>query len=181
MSEPVVNPEFSRPVNVERLPTGGRHFILSATEDECQSLARRFGLVALSSFKVKIHLVPVAAGDLLHAKGEFSAEITQICGVSLQGFKSSLAESFELSYTFAPADPCSPEVSFDPQGDDPPESVIDGMVDLGEISAEYLGLAVDPFPRAEGAKLVAPPGIGLNEPDRGSPFLVLGGVSAGKK
>lgn len=181
MSESVVKPEFSRPVNVERLPACGRRFILSATEDECRFLAGRFGLVALSSFEIKIHLIPVAGGDIIQAKGEFSAEITQVCGISLREFKSSLAESFELSYTFAPADPCSSEVSFDPQGDDPPESVVDGVVDLGDISAEYLGLALDPFPRSEGAKLVAPPGIGLNEPDRGSPFLVLGGISAGKR
>ncbi|MCX8507230.1 MAG: hypothetical protein ORN98_11550 [Alphaproteobacteria bacterium] len=37
-------------------------------------------------------------------------------------------------------------------GDDDVEEIIDGKIDLGELAAQYLGLALDPFPRADGAE-----------------------------
>ena len=37
-------------------------------------------------------------------------------------------------------------------GDEDVEEIIDGKIDLGELAAQYLGLAIDPFPRADGVK-----------------------------
>lgn len=169
-----VEPEFSRPVNVERLPAGGRWFVLSASAEECQALAARFGLVTLSSFEARIHLKAVASGDVIRAEGELAAEIIQVCGVSLQKFATSLTERFSLSYAFSPDGADSTEIAFDPEGEDPPEPIVNGMIDLGEISAEYLGLSINPFARSEGALLAVPPGVSVNEPERESPFSALG-------
>lgn len=169
-----VEPEFSRPVNVERLPAGGRWFVLSASAEERQALAARFGLVALSSFEARVHLKAVASGDIIRAEGEFSAEITQICGASLQDFVTSFTERFSLSYTFSPDGADSAEVAFDPEGEDPPEPIVNGMIDLGDIAAEHLGLSINPFARFEGASLAVPPGVSVNEPERESPFSALG-------
>jgi hypothetical protein len=40
---------------------------------------------------------------------------------------------------------------------DPPEPLVDGMVDLGKIATEFLILGIDPYPRKPGAAFVAPP------------------------
>ena len=36
--------------------------------------------------------------------------------------------------------------------DDPDEPIIDGIIDIGEVAAERLGLEINPFPRAPDAE-----------------------------
>jgi hypothetical protein len=39
---------------------------------------------------------------------------------------------------------------------DPPDPIIGGVIDLGQVVAEQLVLALDPFPRAPGAAFDSP-------------------------
>jgi len=41
-------------------------------------------------------------------------------------------------------------------GDDPPDPLIGGAVDLGSVVSEHLTLALDPYPRKPGAQFVEP-------------------------
>ena len=52
--------------------------------------------------------------------------------------------------------------------EDPPDPIVDGKVDLGALAAEFLALALDPYPRKPGAEFAAPE---VAEPD--SPFAEL--------
>jgi uncharacterized metal-binding protein YceD (DUF177 family) len=36
-------------------------------------------------------------------------------------------------------------------GEDPPEPIVNGAIDLGALATEFLMLALDPYPRKEGA------------------------------
>jgi hypothetical protein len=42
-------------------------------------------------------------------------------------------------------------------GEDPPEPLVDGKLDLAPVIAEFLTLSVDPYPRRPGA-VFSPPG-----------------------
>ena len=44
------------------------------------------------------------------------------------------------------------EIDFDPEHE-PPETIIDGVIDIGELAAQFLALALDPYPRAPGVAL----------------------------
>ena len=37
--------------------------------------------------------------------------------------------------------------------EDPPEQIENGEIDLGETIVQYLGVAIDPYPRAPGAEI----------------------------
>jgi hypothetical protein len=58
---------------------------------------------------------------------------------------------------------------------EPPEPLVDGIIDLGVIAVEFLMLGIDPYPRKKGVEFVTP-----NAPDPAtSPFSALGKLKKG--
>ena len=77
--------------------------------------------------------------------------MTQICGVSLEPFSQPLEGDIDLRL-LPPGSPNLPageegEVEVSLETPDPPETLDGDLIDLDAILAEYLALAVDPFPR----------------------------------
>ena len=54
-------------------------------------------------------------------------------------------------------------------GEDPPDPIVDGRIDLGALAVEFLALALDPYPRKPGAEFTPPP----EEAPPDSPFDAL--------
>ena len=56
----------------------------------------------------------------------------------------------------------------------PPETIIDGMVDVGEAIVQHLALEIDPFPRSSGAPYLD---VSSDEKDlKNKPFAELSGL-----
>lgn len=175
---PVV-PDFSRPVNVERLPDLGRHWTVEPTAEEAAALAERFGLIGLKALKGVLHVKPFAGGNMLKVTGTMTASIQQNCVVTLQPLTSDLSEEIERVFSFNAPKELPLEVEWTMEDDDLPDPVVDGMIDLGEIVAEQLALSIDPYPRAEGVAFAVPDavsGVTANEPEKENPFSVLAGL-----
>ena len=80
--------------------------------------------------------------------GGAAGRITQTCVVSLDDFDAPIEEVFQVR--FVPAGEESDDI--DPDSDD--EIPFEGnQIDLGEATAEQLGLALDPYPRMEGVEM----------------------------
>jgi uncharacterized metal-binding protein YceD (DUF177 family) len=79
-----------------------------------------------------------------------SAEIQQFCVISGETVSGNLVES--VDERFGPSDETGIEIAFEEENT--PEPIIDGRIDLAEIIAQYLGVAIDPYPRAPGAKIM---------------------------
>jgi hypothetical protein len=162
MTNQSLTPEFSRPVTVARL--GARPIVdtLVANPDELQRLAVRLGLVAITRLAalVRVHRQPKS--DLIHVEGRLEADIVQTCIVTLIDFPSHVEDSFALDFSSEPF-PTGPTVEVDPEAD-PPEPIENGIIDLGELVAQYLSLALDPYPRAPGAELGLTE-VGLGDPE----------------
>ena len=47
------------------------------------------------------------------------------------------------------------EVHLDAEGPDSPETFSGETIDVGALAEEFFGLAIDPYPRSEGASLAA--------------------------
>ena len=63
-----------------------------------------------------------------------------------------MEDSFDVDFGDASADFDGDEISLDIDHD-PPEPIEAGAIDIGELVAQYLSLALDPHPRAPGASL----------------------------
>ncbi len=161
-------PEFSRPFVADRLGRTAVTETLLASPAECAALAKRLGLVELGQLSATVTLER-RMGGLIHAAGRLAADVVQTCVVTLVAFPSHVEDSFALDFGNAPAE-FGDEIEVDPDYD-PPEPIEDGIIDLGELVAQYLALALDPHPRAPGATL-DPAWSGVGADDM-SPFAVL--------
>jgi len=162
------DPEFSRPFVVDRLGAAPVTETLVATPAECSALATRMRIVTLGGLSATATLERVLSG-LIHVSGRLEADVVQTCVVTLADFPSHVEDSFTLEFGNAAAEH-GDEIEIDVDYD-PPEPIEDGIIDLGELVAQYLALALDPYPRAPGATLDAE-FIGA-DPAELSPFAVL--------
>lgn len=145
--------EFSRAIEAERIAAAPSHFKFDANPAERAALADRFGLVSLDRFHASFSLRRLRK-DLIRLKGHISASLVQACVVTLEPIPAEIAEDVELDFSETEADP-GEEIDLDAEAADGPEPLIGGMIDLGEVAAEQLGLAIDPYPRKAGAEVPA--------------------------
>jgi hypothetical protein len=168
MMREVDQPPFSRPVLLEDIHEP-KTLIIEADADERVRLARHVGVEAIAQLRAEFEVAREAA-EGLHVKGELRATVRQICVVSLDPFDSEVIESIDVHFAaVAPTGPAGgssrrrlpesrsgPERHDDPPFDglgiDPPDPIIDGRIDLGELCAEFLVLGLSPYPRKPGVE-----------------------------
>lgn len=170
--------EFSRPVSDADITADGLDLEIEADPRERRALARRLGVPVLSGLRARVRLIRRDSGEIV-VSGDFAAVVTQVCVVSLERFEQTLEEPFERRFRPAgapePAGGGQRVADIDPFAEEPPEPIGSGAVDVGEIVAEELVLALDPFPRKPGAALdeAAYAGPGRDEEEAASPFAAL--------
>jgi uncharacterized metal-binding protein YceD (DUF177 family) len=133
---------------VDPWPSGGIEVTLAATPEECRRLAERFGLVAVGRFTGHARLDRGDGRVILH--GRLESEVVQSCVVSLEDVPATVDVTFECHFTRPGAD-----LSDDLAWDQDVEPLEGPELDLGEIFAQQLSLALDPYPRAADAALVS--------------------------
>ncbi len=143
--------EFSVPIEVDEIPTKGLRRKISADEEARTALVARFGLSELASLEAFFEMKPLAGGPMIRVDGRFTADVTQSCVVSGEPIRSTLDQ--DISIIFAPPSMIEENQEFTLADADPPEPFDAGVIDLGELTAQQLVLALDPYPRKEGASL----------------------------
>ena len=174
-SDPEPRPEFSRMLAPDRLGMAPVEEDIAADAEERAALAERFDLLAMERLTANLRLDPVPGKPLLRLSGRIAARVTQRCVVSLEPVHSDLEEAFSQLYTLDPAADGADgaDVVVEAEAEEPPEPVGAGGIDLGEVVAQHLAIALNPYPRAPGAHM-PPEGSGAaEEPSSASPFSVL--------
>lgn len=133
--------EFSRPLQVDRVPALGCHERLAADEKECAALAKRFDLTRIHSLGGLLKVVPWRGGGL-KVTGTLNARVDQVSVISLETFTSDLEFAIERYFL-------SPRAG-QPTAEEDVDVIENGSIDLGEILAESMALELDPYPRREG-------------------------------
>ena len=142
-------PEFSRIVSLDQFDPTNPVTEIAANSDECIALARRFDLLQLDAFTARVTL-EVSSPTTIVVSASYVAQVSQACVVTLEPVSACITERFERRFVCAPVSGLA-EVTVDPMADDPPEPWDGGAIDIGEMVAEQMGLAIDPYPRAPGA------------------------------
>jgi hypothetical protein len=164
ISTPTGETPLSRPLALAEVPPEGLDIEIVATEAERAALAELNDLPAVLSLTAALR-ARRWRGDGLEVTGELRARLRQICVLTLEEFESDVAGPIELRFAPPREAPrlrsrrrdAEPEpVEADVGGDDPPDPLVGGAVDLGGIVSEFLTLALDPYPRKPGAEFVAP-------------------------
>lgn len=138
------------------------------------------GLLGLRKTRLTLRLQPEGKRDW-HLTGTLGATAVQPCAVTLDPVTSRIDTQVVRRYVAAYADPTEAEA------ESPEDDSIEPLpetLDLGDLFAETLALALPDFPRAEGSELgemtAAPPGVApLTQADV-SPFRALAALKGSK-
>lgn len=145
-------------VNVAQIPEGGLHREIEADQAARKSIAEMAGLRDVVSARASFDLTP-RSGGRVQVAGHLTARVGQTCVVTLDPIENDIDEAIDL--IFAPieqlpqiADQVVDEEIRIGGGDvpDPPEPIENGAIDLGRLATDVLFLAIDPYPRKEGAE-----------------------------
>lgn len=144
--------EFSRPVDLRSI--GSEPLSLSATREEREALARRFGLVSLERLEAQVSLERDV--DEVSATGTLEADLVQSCAVSGDDLRQQIREDLAMRFVPSSDAPGDPDEEIELAADELDEIAYEGTsFDLGEAVAQSLALAIDPFavgPNADEAR-----------------------------
>jgi uncharacterized metal-binding protein YceD (DUF177 family) len=147
---------WSHPVRRDEVPETGLRVDLVADEATRAAVAGMAGVQGLPRLAATFDLVRQGAG--LKVTGEVAATVEQTCVVTLEPMTSELREPIDLA--FVPQRAGEPHHiaadDVDPEAEDEPETLVDGIADLGVVATEFLLLAIDPYPRKPGVAFEAP-------------------------
>ena len=163
MSEAELAPEFSRIVTIDSLGDRGRTLVLEADAAEREAIRKRLGLEGLSSLSGTAE-VRRAGRERFRVDIDFRADVLQSCVVTLEPVSSLVSDTGVIWFQRVRGPVEEPDF-VDLDAPDPPEPLVDDRIDVGELVVQHLALALDPYPRAEGAKLeeVLPAGEEVDE------------------
>lgn len=146
--------EIERIIDLDRMARSGSALDIVASESECAALAKRFGFLGLQGFAARV-TVDLRPGGQVVVEGRLRGKIVQACVLTLEPVTQELGDVFRIVFQKDLAeerDPESGEAVLNAQAD-APEPLTGNMLDVGEIVAEQLALAAEPYPRRAGVKL----------------------------
>ncbi|KAB7647562.1 YceD family protein [Polymorphobacter fuscus] len=162
-----MTPEFSRPFRAHDVGTHTRQQMIEAGPPERAALADRFYLLDLERLTAALELRREAAG--IRVTGQIHASGNQPCVTTAEPVPFLITEPVNLLLT--PHVPEGSEIEL-ADADLDAEPLTGDIIDMGEIAAQALALALDPYPRKKGARV---PGVLTEEEARlaNSPFAGL--------
>ena len=158
---------FSRLFVADSVREGGDYVTIEADASERYALAKALGLAGIACLKGEF-AVAKRGRYALRVTGEVTASVTQTCVVSLEPFEAQLREPVDSSFAPEPdardaekklaaaAKIAGAEGLVLSETPDPPDPIVNGLVDLGALAAEFLALGLDPYPRKSGVEFAEP-------------------------
>ncbi|MEM1380344.1 MAG: DUF177 domain-containing protein [Pseudomonadota bacterium] len=155
---------LNRPLALGDLEPEPRHETIEVGADDRSALTAHYDVHDIALLKGDLEVT--RHGSLIRVAGTIEADLGRTCVVSLAPLRERIAEDFAVAYTTDIPDVVEGEIEADL---DAPEPLEADVLNLGEVLLEQLVLAMDPHPRAEGAKPPEDPG----QTPESSPFDVL--------
>lgn len=180
--------EFSRPLKIDHIDRHGTTKTIEITAEEGQALAKRFDLESIEKCAADISITPHSGATTFHLTGVVNAVVFQISVISGESVKRIISYDIDAWYgqqdnitSFVAAKKMRDDINEDKiieremrEEKDEPEPIINNEIDLGEVAAQFLGLALDDYPRGENEDEGAGDYIEINPEDtKPNPFAVL--------
>jgi uncharacterized metal-binding protein YceD (DUF177 family) len=147
---------WSLPVAVAEIPETGRRTAMAADTHTREAIARVAGVQAVARLEAEFDLTRHGR-DGVHVVGSVSATVKQQCVLTLDPMESEIEEAIDLVFVPPSELPSDAGGAEEPTpSEEPPETLRDGVVDLGAVASEFLILGIDPYPRKPGAVFHAP-------------------------
>jgi hypothetical protein len=146
--------------NVARLPQKGLPVVIDADAAQRAALAKEHELLSVENYRAELLVEPWKRNGV-KVSGHVEADITQACIVTLDPVEAHIDETVDA--LLLPEDSKlgrqgfegGGEILLDAEGPDSPETFSGDTIDVGALAEQFFGLAIDPYPRKQGASLEA--------------------------
>jgi uncharacterized metal-binding protein YceD (DUF177 family) len=147
---------YSFKVNAAKVVDKDLALVVDPVSAELKAIAGNYDIDSIESLKADFILKPYRKAGL-RIKGPLRVAMTRTCVVSLEPFESVL--KLDVDRTFEPGSSRprkikdlndDGEIEIELETLDPPDVILDGVLDLGAVICEELALSLDPFPRKPG-------------------------------
>ena len=177
MTKEIEQRELSRVFQIEELANDPVSREFSASEEERSALAGRLGVELFNAVRAELSLAGFGS-EGIRVEGRVFAELVQNCVVTLEPVEERISEPVAVTYLTKMAEPPE-DVEFAALDEEEIEEFDGESIDLGELIAQTLAGAINPYPRKEGAAFGKADGLGDNDAGvRENPFAVLKGLKA---
>jgi uncharacterized metal-binding protein YceD (DUF177 family) len=168
-------PELSRPLTLDAARRTRLPVEVVAEEGERAALARRFDLVALDDLSAV--LTVAVEGNAIAINGTMTARAVQSCVATAEPVSAAVTAPIALKLVpAAELEVAEAEAEVELGGEDLDVVDYDGAaIDLGEIVAQSLALALDPWPRHPDADAILR-AAGVKSEDEAGAFGALAGL-----
>lgn len=132
------------------IPDRGLDLHFEANEAERQAVAAWLEAPAITSLTADYRLL--RRGSQVKLDGTLKARLTRLCVVTLEPFDVAIEEPVSMRFSEHASEDGAAEasVSHDAEEEDLPDPIINGRIDIGAVTAEFLSLGLDPYPRKPG-------------------------------
>jgi uncharacterized metal-binding protein YceD (DUF177 family) len=132
--------DFSRPIEIDRIPRGGSDERVVADAKECLALADILKVPAVHALRGKLRVAPWQGGGI-KVSGKVVVDMSVVSVISLESFRTT--EEFDVERYFVKERPA--------MEDDSDTDLLKGrFIDIGAICLETVGLEMEPYPRKPG-------------------------------
>jgi hypothetical protein len=145
---------LTHPIRIEAIRPRGSEVVIRADERQLPAIATFLGVVSVQSLEARYTLS--RNGERVALEGRIAAALHQACVVTLDPFPVRLDVPVRLDFLAqarrGERDDAGIDIEVLLNEDDPPEPILDGVIDPGTVTLEFLALALDPYPRKPGAQ-----------------------------
>ncbi|SFC89396.1 Uncharacterized ACR, COG1399 [Bosea sp. CRIB-10] len=164
-----------RPIRVESITLRPVAAEVVPEQADLPAIAAFLGVASVEALEASYSLS--RNGERVKLEGVIKASLHQSCVVTLDPFpvelnvpiKLDFAPEAEIAAMAKPSEDDEIDIEVLLNEEEPPESIVDGVIDLGAVTLEFLALSLDPYPRK--------PGVAFSEPapetPAESPFAAL--------
>lgn len=165
-----------RTIAVGDIPERGLEVHFEASPDERAAVAAWIDAPSVASLTADYKLL--RRGSQVRLDGALKARLTRLCVVTLEPFEVEIREPVSMRFSeHASIDGAAEvSVSHDADEDDLPDPIVNGRIDIGAVTAEFLALGLDPYPRKPEAAFAYTEDAGKE-----NPFAALAGLKAAAK
>jgi uncharacterized metal-binding protein YceD (DUF177 family) len=153
--------EWSVPIRLDSIHKSGLVKSIEADESERKAIADRYDLYAVNTLCADIKVKPQSDQVTYFVSGVITADIIQRSVISGDKVPSTIDYSIEgwyqdqskiSSFSRAQKNKNADDETIIMDEEDAPEILKDGIIDIGDIVSEFLGLALDDYPRTDDEK-----------------------------
>ena len=160
---------FHFPVQIARVPPGGKHFLVAANDEQRKSVATALGIVEVVNLAAELDVRPTG-GDAFAVKGTLRAGVVQADVVTLEPVEQEVREEIDLILVPRDAHSRRGRAVDEERAPHDRDVYLGNEIDLGAIVLEHLALGLDPYPRSPGVEF---PGHTESDLSDSSPFSAL--------